>query len=55
MESLKGFNGLDIKMENTDLHDQLSYPYKEDIISRFDGSEDLGKIFLFYTFGYNLL
>lgn len=43
MESLKGFNGLDIKMEAPDLHDQLSYPYKEDIISRFDTADDLGK------------
>lgn len=44
MESLKGgFNGLDIKMEAPELHDQLSYPYKEDIISRFDTSDDLGK------------
>lgn len=43
MESLKGFKGLvDIKMEATDLHDQLNYPYKEDIISRFDGGVDLG-------------
>lgn len=39
---MKGFNGLDIKMETPDLHDQLSYPYKEDIISRFDAADDLG-------------
>lgn len=34
MESLKEFNTLDIKMEASDLNDELSYPY--------NGHEDLG-------------
>lgn len=34
MESLKGYNTLDIKMEAPDLNDELSYPY--------NGHEDLG-------------
>lgn len=40
-----GFPGINIKMESSDLHDQLAYAYKEDnIIPNFDSGDDFSGI-----------